>query len=194
MLWVPNGLIVGCEALFIPYSPRWAGVLLASSGLGMLAGDVLVARVLRPRMQARAAGLLRLLLAAPYLAFAAHLPVAAAVGAVTIASVGYGASLLLQQRLLAIVPDESAGQALGLHSAGMLTGQALAATLAGGLAQVLSPATVITLLAAASLTVTLAAAPRLRRGDRWLAAGDTADPSATTAASGRGTGQTPPAA
>ena len=170
MLWVPNGLIVGCEALFIPYSSRWAGVLLSAAGLGMLAGDVLVARVLRPRLQARAAGLLRVLLALPYLPFALHLPLAVAVAAVTIASVGYASGLLLQQRLLAIVPPESAGQALGLHSAGMLGGQAIAAVLAGGLAQVLAPATVITLLAAASLAVTVAAAPRLRKGDRWLSA------------------------
>ena len=28
-LWVPNGLIVGCESLFVPYAPRHAGLLFA---------------------------------------------------------------------------------------------------------------------------------------------------------------------
>jgi MFS family permease len=168
MLWVPNGLVVGCEALFIPYAPHWAGLLMAAAGLGMLAGDLLVARVLRPGAQSRFAALLRLALAAPYLPFALGLPLPVAVAAVAVASVGYAAGLLLQQRLLAIVPDELAGHTLGLHSAGMLTTQALAAVLAGTLAEALPPATVMTVLAAASLLITLVMAPRLRTGDRWL--------------------------
>ena len=40
-LWVPTGLIVGCESLFVPYAPRHAGLLFASAALGMLAGDTL---------------------------------------------------------------------------------------------------------------------------------------------------------
>ena len=52
--------------------------------------------------------------------FALHpaLPLAAA--AVALASVGYSASLLLQQRLMTLTPDELSGHALGLHSSGML--------------------------------------------------------------------------
>lgn len=169
MLWVPNGLVVGCEALFIPYSPHNGGVLMSSAALGMLAGDILVARMLPPWMQRRLAGALRLLLAAPYLPFALGLPFPVAVVTVGIASVGYAAGLLLQHRLLAIVPDELAGHALGLHSAGMLTLQALAAALAGALAETMPPATVMTLLASASVLITLAMAPWLRPGDHWLA-------------------------
>jgi hypothetical protein len=88
----------------------------------------------------------------------------------------------LQQRLLAIVPDELSGHALGLHSAGMLTTQALAAALAGTLAQALPPAAVMTVLAAASVAVTLVMARRLRAGDRWLA-------TETTATAGASSGQ-----
>jgi MFS family permease len=174
MMWVPNGLVVGCEALFIPYSPRWAGLLMCGAALGMLAGDLLVARVLRPAARSRFAAVLRLVLAAPYLPFALGLPLPVAVVAVAVASVGYAAGLLLQQRLLAIVPDELSGHTLGLHSAGMLTTQALAAALAGALAEVLPPATAMTVLAAASVAVTLAMARRLRAGDRWLATAGTA--------------------
>jgi predicted MFS family arabinose efflux permease len=169
MLWVPNGLVVGCEALFIPYSPRWAGVLMSAAAVGMLAGDVLVARVLRATMLSRLAGAGRLLLAAPYLLFALALPLPVAAVVVAIASVGYGAGLLLQQRLLAVVPEHLSGHALGLNSSGMLSMQAVAAAVAGTLAERVSPATAMCLLAAVSITVTLAAASRLRTGDRWLA-------------------------
>jgi len=43
-LWVPNGLIVGCESLFVPYAPRHGGLLFASAAAGMLAGDTLAGR------------------------------------------------------------------------------------------------------------------------------------------------------
>ncbi|MFD3451911.1 MFS transporter [Streptomyces sp. NPDC058691] len=161
-LWVPNGLIVGCESLFVPYAPAHAGVLLASAACGMLVGDTLAGRFLPPRWRERAGAALRLLLAAPYLLFAFHpaLPLAAAV--VALASVGYAASLVLQERLMSLTPDELSGHALGLHSSGMLAWQGLGAVLAGTIAQHTSPATAMTALAAASVTVTLLLAPGLR--------------------------------
>ena len=85
------------------------------------------------------------------------------------ASVGYSASLLLQDRLLAVTPQDTHGHALGLHTSGMLTmqavgaalGAALGGALGGALAQWLPPADVMTLLAAASVLVTLALTPGL---------------------------------
>ncbi|MFU8854745.1 hypothetical protein ACNAW0_27810 [Micromonospora sp. SL1-18] len=71
-LWVPNGLVVGCEALFIPYAGEWVGFLFAAGALGMLAGDVVVGRFLTPAQRAWSIRPLRLLLALPYLAFALH--------------------------------------------------------------------------------------------------------------------------
>ncbi|MFF8569172.1 MFS transporter [Streptomyces albidoflavus] len=161
-LWVPNGLIVGCESLFIPYDPRHAGLLLACSALGMPAGDLLTGRVLPARWRPRLGAPLRLLLAAPYLVFATLPPLPLAVAAVTLASLGFSASLLLQERLLALTPGALGGHALGLHSSGMLACQGLGALLAGGLAQQLTPPAAMALLAAASLAVTLALAPGLR--------------------------------
>jgi MFS family permease len=154
-MWVPNGLIVGCEALFVPYSPRWAGLLFAASAAGMLAGDVLVARLLTPAARSRLRTPLRLLLAVPYLAFALDLPIAAAGMLVLIASVGYGSTLLLQEDLLATVPRSLTGHALGLHSCGLLTMQAVGALLAGAVAGRQSPSMTMTCLAIASIAVTL---------------------------------------
>ena len=159
---MPNGLIVGCESLFVPYAPRHAGLLFAFAALGMLAGDTLAGRFVPQRWRERLGAPLRLLLAAPYLIFALHPALPLAVAAVVLASVGYSASLLLQQRLMALTPDELSGHALGLHSSGMLAMQGVGAALAGAIAQQTSPATAMAVMAAASLAVTLALAPGLR--------------------------------
>ncbi|KOV97557.1 membrane protein [Streptomyces sp. NRRL B-1140] len=154
-LWIPNGLIVGCESLYVSYDPGSAGTLFACAALGMLAGDVLVGRVLPPRLRHRLGFPLLLLLAVPYVPFLLHpaLPLAAA--AVTLASVGFGASLVQQEHLVALTPDGLTGHALGLHSAGMLTMQGVAAALAGSVAQLTSPAAAMTAMAVASAGVTL---------------------------------------
>ncbi|MFE6227000.1 MULTISPECIES: hypothetical protein [unclassified Streptomyces] len=155
-LWVPNGLIVGCEALFVAYDPERAALLFACAATGMLAGDTVLGRFAPPRLRRRLAAPLQALLAAPYLLFAlgTGLPPAVAGAAVAVSAAGYGASLLYQERLLALVPEETSGHALGLHGSGMLACQGLAAALAGGLAQLTSPATAMALLAGASLAVT----------------------------------------
>ncbi|MGW0998658.1 MFS transporter [Streptomyces sp. NPDC002523] len=162
-LWLPNGLVVGCESLYVSYDPGAAGILFACGALGMFAGDLTVGRLLPPAVRARLATPLLVLLAAPYLLFAAHPPLAVAVVCATTASAGFAASLVQQERLMNLTPDELAGHALGLHSAGMLTLQGVSAALAGSVAQLTSPATAMTVMAAASLAVTLALVTAARR-------------------------------
>jgi MFS family permease len=162
-MWVPNGLIVGCEALFVPYAPHAAGLLFVAAGAGMLAGDTAVGRFIPVAWRGRMISPLRLLLAAPYLLFALRLPLPMAVAAIVVASFGYGASLLLQDRLLAMTPSDLRGQALGLHSSGMLTMQAVGATVAGTLAEHVTPAMAMTIMAVASVAITVALTPGLVR-------------------------------
>ncbi|WP_030911714.1 MFS transporter, partial [Streptosporangium amethystogenes] len=172
-LWVPNGLIVGCEALFVPYAPEHAGLLFALAAFGMLTGDVFVGRFLPPRWRERLATPLRLLLAAPYLVFVLNPAPPSAAVAVTLASVGYAAGLLLQERLVALTPADVRGQALGLHSSGMMAMQGVGATLAGAVAQYTSPALAMSVMAAASVLVTVCLTPGLRpdrRSDDEIAA------------------------
>lgn len=161
-LWVPNGLIVGCESLFVSLSPRHAGVLFAFAAFGMLLGDITTGRFLPASWRRVLGAPLRLLLAVPYLVFAFHpaLPIAAA--AVMLASIGYAASLLLQERLMALTPHALSGQALGLQSSGMLTMQGVGAVLAGVVAQWSSPSAAMTVMAVASVVVTLSLARGLR--------------------------------
>ncbi|WP_433463429.1 MFS transporter [Spirillospora sp. CA-128828] len=161
-MWVPNGLIVGCEALFVSYSPHHAGLLLAVAAVGMLIGDTVTGRFVPHHLRQRLGPPLRLLLAVPYLLFAVDPPLPIGAAAVLLASIGYAATLLLQERLMALTPISVHGHALGLHSSGMLTMQGVGAAVAGGVAQATSPATAMALMAAASVTITLALAPGLR--------------------------------
>ncbi|MGY5129308.1 MFS transporter [Streptomyces nigrescens] len=165
-LWIPNGLVVGCESLFVSYAPGAAGTLFACGALGMFVGDVAVGRLVPPALRPRLAVPLRLLLAAPYLFFVLQPGVALSAVATAVASVGFGASLVLQERLMSRTPDDLAGQALGLHFVGMSTLQGVGAALAGTLAQLTSPATAMTVLAAGSVTVTLTLAVLDRHGER----------------------------
>ncbi|MBF9129867.1 MFS transporter [Plantactinospora sp. S1510] len=165
-MWVPNGLVVGCEAIFIPYAPGAAGVLFVAGAAGMLAGDVLMGRFLPVRWRTRTVTPLQLLLGVPYLLFALSLPLPVAAVAVAAASFGFGGGLLLQERLIALTPAELRGQALGLHSAGLLTFQAVAASIAGAVAGWLPVGLAMAVMGALSLLATLYLAPRLRRRDQ----------------------------
>ncbi|MEU5654493.1 MFS transporter [Streptomyces sp. NPDC047737] len=162
-LWLPNGLVVGCESLFVPYRPDRAGLLFACAAFGMLAGDTVAGRFVPARWRARLGTPMLLLLALPYLLFALRPGLPWALALVALASTGFSASLLFQERLMALTPDAMAGQALGLHASGMLAMQGVAAALAGAVAQRTSAATAITVMAAASVAVTLALTPGLRR-------------------------------
>lgn len=162
-LCVPNGLVVGCEALFVPYAGERAGWLFVAGAVGMLAGDVVVGRLLTAAGRRRSNAALRVLLAAPFVPFALGPPLPVALVLVAVATVGYGASLAQQEWLVALTPPEWRGQVLGVESAARMTGQGVFAVLAGGLGDALSPGTAVTVLAAMSLVVSLALGPGLRR-------------------------------
>jgi len=116
---LPNGLVVGCESLFIPFGGHAAGYLMAVASAGMLAGDILVGRVLPAAARTWLVEPLRFLLATPYVLFLVHPPLPAALALGFLASVGYAASLPLQERLLTHTTADVRGQVLGLYSTGM---------------------------------------------------------------------------
>ncbi|WP_316529418.1 MFS transporter [Kitasatospora brasiliensis] len=186
VLWVPNGLVVGCESLYVPYSTQDAGLLFACGAVGMLAGDIAVGRFVPKRWQVRLGVPLCLLLAAPFLVFALNPALPVLMAAVTIATVGYSTGLIFQDRLMELTPEELSGHALGLHGSGMLTMQGIGAAVAGAVAERTSPATGITLTAAASVAVTLMLIPGLRvRGEaREAIADDLALPEPSPGATG----------
>jgi MFS family permease len=167
-LWIPNGLVVGCESLYVSYAPHAAGTLFACAALGMFVGDVTVGRLVPPGARAGWGVPLLLLLAAPYLFFALRPGVPVAAVAVAVASVGFGASLVQQERLMALTPEQLSGHALGLHSAGMLAMQGISAAVAGTVAQVTSPGVGMAVMAGASVAVTLVLARGLATAGRGV--------------------------
>ena len=178
-LWVPNGLIVGCEALYVPFAGDRAGYLFAASAAGMLLGDVTVGRFVPIALRDRLIGPLRILLAVPYLAFVVVPSLPAAAGLAFVASVGYAASLPLQERLIDHTDGPVRGQVFALNGTGLMVGQALGALLGGVVATVLghhqlgptAAAHAMMVMAVASLTVSVVVTPGLRRSRPGIGVG-----------------------
>ncbi len=166
--WVPNGLIVGAEAMYVPYAGPAAGFLFMAGAAGMLLGDLVVGRWVPATARDRLTSPLQSLLAVPYLMFLLHPGPATAAVAVFLASIGYAGTLGLQQRLLEVVPGELTGQAIGLEASGRMTFQAIGAALIGAVAEVTGAATAMTVAGVASLLVTVALWRPL--GQNWKSA------------------------
>ena len=162
-LCVPNGLIAGCEALFIPYAGDDAAALFVAAAVGMLAGDVLVGRALDETQRRRSAAWLRVWLALPFLLFAVQPGALLAAMLTGTACLGYGASLAQQELLVKLTPPSLTGQLLGVDAAARVTCQGLGALLAGVVAELVTVGNAIALLALASVLVSLALTPALAR-------------------------------
>ena len=152
-LTIPNGLVAGCEALFVPYAGDAAAALFVAGAAGMLVGDVLVGRVLDAAQRRASARWLRWWLAVPFIFFVLHpgTPVAALLAAC--ACLGYAATLAQQELLVELTPPDLSGQVLGAESAARATCQGIGALLAGAVAEVIDPGNAIAVLACASLLV-----------------------------------------
>jgi len=169
-LWLPNGIIVGCESLFVPFAGAVrSGWLFSIAAAGMMIGDVAVGRYIGRNRRDRLIRPLRLLLAAPYVFFVFNAPFGVAVVLALVASIGYAASLPLQDRLIAATDPSIRGQVLGLHSTGLAVSQAIGAALAGTIATFISPGRAIGVVAVVSMMTTLALSRGLRKSDRLVA-------------------------
>ncbi|GAA1569074.1 MFS transporter [Kribbella sancticallisti] len=162
-LCVPNGLIVGCEALFVPYAGAAAGLLLAAGAAGMMLGDLVVGRFLSRDLRRKASVYLRILLAVPFLAFAFDPPIGVLATLVAIGSIGYSASLSQQELLVEATTFELRGQVLGLASALRMTTFGICAVVAGAVADLAAPQPTIAAFAALSLVVSIALTRPLAR-------------------------------
>ncbi len=167
-LWVPPGLVVGCESLLVPYGGDRAGFLFASTAVGMLAGDVLMGRYVAPERRERWVGPTRWLVAVPWAFFLYQPGIVTACALAAVASLGFSARLPLQERLIQRTALDVRGHALGLDQLGMMGMQGVGAVIGGAVATALgsdshAAGTAITILAAGSLLVTAALTPGLRR-------------------------------
>lgn len=140
--WLPAWFVTGAESLIVPYAgslglpPSAASPLLAATPAGMLLGDLVVGRFCRPAARQRLAFPLATLMGAPLLALAFRPPLPLTGTVLFACGFGFAYMLGVQQPFLDSLPDRLRGQAFGLNSTGMMTGQGLIPPVAGGLAAV----------------------------------------------------------
>ncbi|WP_049574956.1 MFS transporter [Nonomuraea sp. SBT364] len=162
--WVPTLCVAGAEAMIVPYlgGQGQAGVVLAAAAGGMAVGEFAVGRFAAPMVRERLSLPLAVLLGLPWLGFLAGPGVGWAAVLAALAAAGLSYQLGLQRRFLEAVPEAVRGQAFGLLSAGMMTGQAVGAALVGVLGEAFSPRLAIVVAGAAGVAVALALAGSLR--------------------------------
>ncbi|WP_433384753.1 MFS transporter [Actinoplanes sp. CA-142083] len=157
--WLPPAFSTGGEALLVPYasSRGWpattAGIMLAAVPLGMLVGDLLVSRLVRPATRERLVPLLIAVIGVPLTLLAVRPSPVVAVGLLVVAGFGLSYLLGLQRPFLDAVPEEGRGQAFTLLSTGMMTLQGIGPLLGGLAAEALGPAPVMALAGVAILIV-----------------------------------------
>ncbi|MEV0615486.1 MFS transporter [Nonomuraea sp. NPDC050404] len=162
--WLPCVCLAGAEAMVVPYlgGQAQAGVVLAAAAGGMALGEFAVGRFAAPELRERLSLPLAVLLGAPWLVFVAGPGVGWAAVVAFLAVGGLSYQLGLQRRFVDAVPEEARGQAFGLQSAGLMTGQAVGAALVGVLGEVVGPGYAIAAAGGAGVLVALALARVLR--------------------------------
>ncbi|MCA2222820.1 MFS transporter [Nonomuraea aurantiaca] len=172
--WLPCMCLAGAEAMVVPYlgGQGQAGVVLAAAAGGMAVGEFTVGRFAAPAVRERLSLPLAVLIGLPWLAFlmAPGVAWAAVLAAVSAAGVSY--QLGLQRRFVDAVPEEVRGQAFGLLSAGLMTGQAIGAAAIGVLGEAIGPGPAIFAAGVAGVLVALALSGALRPDTRPALAGD----------------------
>ncbi|MGW0810557.1 MFS transporter [Nonomuraea sp. NPDC002799] len=162
--WLPCVCVAGAEAMVVPYlgGQGQAGMVLAAAAAGMAAGEFAVGRFAAPALRERLSLPLAVLLGVPWLGFALAPGIGWAAVLAAVATAGLAYQLGLQRRFVDSVPEEVRGQAFGLQSSGLMTGQAAGAALVGGLGEVIAPGHAIAVAGGAGVLVALALAKALR--------------------------------
>ncbi|MER7502903.1 MFS transporter [Nonomuraea pusilla] len=162
--WLPSVCLAGAEAMIVPYlgGQGQAGAVLAAAACGMAAGEFAVGRFAAPGLRERLSLPLAVLLGLPWLAFVLAPGAGWAAVLAALAAAGLAYQLGLQRRFVDAVPEEVRGQAFGLQSAGVMTGQAVGAALIGALSELVTPRYALVAAGAAGVLTALALARHLR--------------------------------
>ncbi|HUR09434.1 MAG TPA: MFS transporter [Nonomuraea sp.] len=166
--WLPSMCLAGAEAMIVPYlgGQGQAGVVLALAAGGMAVGEFGVGRFAAPALRERLSLPLAVLIGLPWLGFLATPGVAWAAVIAAVAAAGLSYQLGLQRRFVESVPEEVRGQAFGLLSAGLMTGQAIGAAAIGALGETIGPGPAIVAAGLAGVLVALALSGVLRPDTR----------------------------
>ena len=164
--WLPPAMCAGAESLLVSYAGTrqfptgTVSALMASVPVGMVVGNYVLGRS-APARRLRLVPWLLAVLGLPLAALQMPVPLLVAIALLIVAGVGTANAVGLQRPFLDAVPEERAGQAFALLSAGLMTVQGLAPVALGSIAEFTSPATGISVAGLAVLLV-IPAARRLR--------------------------------
>ncbi|MFH9236778.1 MFS transporter [Streptomyces anulatus] len=155
--WLPVALVAGAEGLIVAYAgerrfaPGWYAVLMGCLPVGMLVGDLLVGRFLRPRARERLVVPLVTLAGLPLIGFAAEPGVGVSSCLLLLSGLGYAYGLGLQRPFLDALPQDGRGQAFGLLGSGSMTLQGVGPVCLGAVAAVIGTGGAIALAGGAAL-------------------------------------------
>jgi len=138
--WLPPAFVAGAEGLIVAYvgerhfAPGWYAVLMGCLPVGMLGGDLLVGRLLRPRARERLVVPLIALAGLPLIGFAAEPGVGVSSCLLLLCGFGFAYGLGLQRPFLDALPHDGQGQAFGLLGSGSMTLQGVGPVCLGSVA------------------------------------------------------------
>jgi predicted MFS family arabinose efflux permease len=138
--WLPPAFVAGAEGLIVAYAggrhfaPGWYAVLMGCLPVGMLVGDLLVGRLLRPRTRERLVVPLIALTGLPLVGFAAGPGVGVSSSLLLLCGFGLAYLLGLQRPFLDALPQDGQGQAFGLLGSGSMTLQGVGPVCFGSVA------------------------------------------------------------
>ncbi|MGQ4464655.1 MFS transporter [Streptomyces violaceoruber] len=138
--WLPVALVAGAEGLIVAYAgerhfaPGWYAVLMGCLPVGMLVGDLLVGRLLRPHTRERLVVPLIVLMGLPLIGFAAEPGVGVSSCLLLLSGFGFAYGLGLQRPFLDALPRDGQGQAFGLLGSGSMTLQGIGPVCLGAVA------------------------------------------------------------
>ena len=138
--WLPVALVAGAEGLIVAYAgerhfaPGWYAVLMGCLPVGMLVGDLLVGRLLRPHTRERLVVPLIALMGLPLIGFAAEPGVGVSSCLLLLSGFGFAYGLGLQRPFLDALPQDGQGQAFGLLGSGSMTLQGIGPVCLGAVA------------------------------------------------------------
>ncbi|XVV17017.1 MFS transporter [Actinoplanes sp. CA-131856] len=162
--WLPSALIAGAEALLVSYGgrrgfPPGAGaILMAAPAVGMLLGNFVVGRFLRPSLRERLAGAFVVVLGAPLIVLLIAPPLPVVVALLVLAGTGYAYGLGVQRAFLEAAPADRRGQLFALFSTGLMALQGVGPLVLGVVAEATTPTLAIAVAGAATVLI----APALR--------------------------------
>ncbi|MCX2184914.1 MFS transporter [Streptomyces sp. SKN60] len=125
--WLPPAFVAGAEGLIVAYAggrgfaPGWYAVLMGCLPVGMLVGDLLVGRLLRPPTRERLVVPLVALMGLPLVGFGTEPGVGVSSCLLLLCGFGFAYGLGLQRPFLDALPPDGQGQAFGLLGSGGMT-------------------------------------------------------------------------